>query len=163
MWKSVVSGALGGLAASWVMNQFQSSLSKAAKELSNGQGDSQESGSGGEDATVKTANAISLGILHRELTGNEKKWAGPAVHYAFGTVVGTIYGALAQSVPITSAGYGTVYGTIVWLAADEIGVPAFGLSKSPVETPASSHMQALASHLVYGIATDLVRRTIVRL
>jgi putative membrane protein len=84
------------------------------------------------------------------------------VHYALGTLLGTAYGAFAERAPVACAGYGAVYGSAVWLAADEFAVPAFGLSKPLRETPASSHVQALAAHLVYGITTDLIRRALVR-
>jgi putative membrane protein len=159
VWKSMAAGALGGLAGSWIMNQFQSLWASTAKELANGQ--VEEDQGQDENATVKTARAISERVLHHNLTSEEVKWAGPVVHYALGTLLGTAYGAFAERAPVACAGYGAVYGSAVWLAADEFAVPAFGLSKPPQETPASSHVQALASHLVYGITTDLIRRALV--
>jgi uncharacterized membrane protein YagU involved in acid resistance len=158
--KSLIAGAVSGLAASYVMNQFQSLLTVVTKELSKREGDQQQSG--GEDATVKTAEVISEQVFHHELTGAEKKLAGSAVHYAFGTLVGAVYGVLAESVPAAGSGHGTAFGTAVWLAADEIGVTALGLAQNPLQTPAISHVKALASHLVYGFTTDLTRRTIQR-
>jgi putative membrane protein len=159
--KSLIAGAVGGLAASYVMNQFQSLWTVVTQEMSKREGDQQQS-SGGEDATVKTAEAISERVFRHELTGAEKKWAGSAVHYAFGTLIGAMYGVLAETVPAAGSGHGTAFGTAVWLAADEIGVPALGLAQAPSQTPASSHVKALASHLVYGFTTDLTRRTIQR-
>jgi putative membrane protein len=162
IWQSVFAGALGGLAASYAMNQFQSLLSKAAKGLSDGRQENEQSGGEGEDATVKTAKAISQNLFHHQLTESEKKWAGPVVHYSFGTLVGAAYGLLAETAPAFRASYGTVYGTAVWLAADEIGVPAAGLAGPPLETPATSHMKAFASHIVYGVTAELVRRAVLR-
>jgi len=52
------------------------------------------------------------------------------------------------------------FGAAVWAIADEGIVPAAGLSKSPTEYPLSIHAYALASHLVYGLTTELVRRTV---
>ncbi|MCU1232490.1 MAG: hypothetical protein JWP63_457 [Candidatus Solibacter sp.] len=153
--KSILAGAIGGLAASYVMNQFQSLWAKVAKEPP------QESS--GEDATVKTAEAISKCLLHHELTDAQKKWAGPAVHYAYGTIVGAVYGALAETVPAAKAGCGAAYGAAVWLAGDEIAVSALGLSQPPSQTPPVSHAKALASHLVYGVTTDLARQAILHI
>ena len=48
------------------------------------------------------------------------------------------------------------------IGADEIGVYAFGLSKPPTQYPISVHLYALASHLIYGLITELVRRTLRR-
>jgi hypothetical protein len=43
----------------------------------------------------------------------------------------------------------------------EIAVPLFGLSIPPSQTPARSHAKALAADLVYGLTTELIRRTII--
>jgi putative membrane protein len=97
------------------------------------------------------------------LNAEQKKTAEPLVHYGFGTAVGAIYGLLAAKTGVARAGAGTVYGSTVWLLADEIGVPATGLSKPPTQVPWSGHLQALASHLVYGLTTEGVREGVRRL
>ncbi len=61
---------------------------------------------------------------------------------------------------MTTTAFGLSFGTAVWFGADEVEVPAFGLSKSPLACPPSTHASALASHLVYGATTDLVRRAV---
>jgi len=152
--KSVLAGAVGGLAAAYVMNQFQTLWTKAA---GSGQPESK-----GDDSTVNTAKAISRHVFSHELSDAQKKCAGPAVHYSFGTLVGAAYGVLVETVPEASAGAGTAYGSAVWLAADEIGLPALGLAQPPSKSPAASHVKALASHLVYGVTTDLTRKLILR-
>jgi len=156
LWKGVAAGALGGLVASYAMNQFQAVTKKLSAD---GQGEAEKNG--GEDATVKTAEAIT-GALGHPLSKEEKKVAGPLVHYAFGTAMGAVYGALAELSPRVARGAGVPFGTAVWLGADEVAVPALGLSKKPAESPPSVHAYALASHLVYGLATDLVRRAVLR-
>lgn len=160
--KSALAGAAGGLAASYVMNQFQSLMSYVEKRSNGGREQQQEQQPSGDDATVKTAKAISHKVLRHELTTPEKKWTGPVVHYAFGTLMGALYGVLAEKMPVAKAGIGTAYGTAVWLGADEIGVPAFGLSEGPTKTPVSGHLKALASHVVYGMTTDLTRKALLR-
>ena len=57
-------------------------------------------------------------------------------------------------------GAGTGYGAAVWVGADEIAVPLFGLSGPPDETPLSGHVKALASHLVFGLVTHLTRKLV---
>lgn len=166
MAKSILAGALGGLAASFAMNQFQSAVSAVSEAIARkererkGEPEPQsQQGSSGEDATTKAAEAISTTLFDRPLGKDEKKWAGPVVHYAFGTLLGTVYGALANCDAVR-AGAGTAYGAAVWLAADEAAVPLLGLSGSPSETPVSGHVEALASHLVFGAATHFVRKLI---
>jgi len=148
----MIAGAVGGLAASCVMNQFQALWNKSVKRKP------VKAHPEGEDAAVKTANAIARPFTHRDLTREQAKWAGPAVHYAVGTLVGAAYGALVERVPRVKAASGAVYGTAVWLAADELAVPAFGLAPPLFKTPPSAHVKAFATYLVYGITTDLTRR-----
>jgi len=154
IWKSIAAGTIGGLAAAFAMNQFQSLVSGASGQ--------QESSGQDEDATVKTAKAISHRVFCHELTEDQKKWAGPAVHYSLGASLGAIYGLAANTIPMADAGMGTAYGTAVWIGADEISVPALGLAKGPADTPLSSHASALASHLVYGLVTGLTRKLILK-
>ena len=63
-----------------------------------------------------------------------------------------------QKTPAVQSCFGTLFGSALWLAADEIAVPAFGLAKPPREHPASTHITSWASHLVYGLTAELVRR-----
>jgi putative membrane protein len=168
VWKGAVAGVVAGLAAAWVMTQFQTLVGKltagapeenAQHSADRGSGESAEDkGDDGHDATVKAAERLSRGVFHHELDEEEKKVAGPAMHYAMGAVSGGIYGAAAELAPVVSRGAGLPFGAAVWLAADEVAVPALGLSKAPTEYPASVHAQALAAHLVYGLVTDLVLR-----
>ena len=144
------------------MNQFQSLVSVIEKEVKPPD-DQAQSERNGDDATVRTATAISQAVFDHQLTKDEKKWAGPLVHYALGTVLGATYGILSETVPKATIGRGTAYGAAVWLMADEVSLPVLGLSKAPTEYPASDHIKALTSHLVYGFTTDLGARIIISL
>jgi putative membrane protein len=170
--KGVVAGLAGGLIASWTMNQFQAAWTRMAEnsEKPHGAQSMQPSkGSNGEhgndtkeqdDATVETAKVISREVLGHELQESEKKAAGAAVHYAFGTVTGGLYGALAEVTPQVTMVGGLPFGAAFWLIADEVSVPALGLSKGPTEYPVSTHVYALASHLVYGATAEFSRRAL---
>jgi putative membrane protein len=103
---------------------------------------------------------LSENVFDHKLTKEEKEYAGPAVHYAVGTGSAAVYGAAAELYPSVTAGAGMPFGAAVWLVVDEGAVPALGLSKTPLEYPASTHIYALASHLVYGLSAEFVRRTV---
>jgi hypothetical protein len=171
VWKGLVAGLAGGLVASWTMNQFQAAwtrIQEGSEDSHGAQSMQPAEGSTGDqsqdvnqdDATVKAAKIISRDVLGHELQESEKKPAGAAVHYAFGTVSGGLYGALAEITPQVTAGAGVPFGAAFWLLADEISVPLLGLSKGPTEYPVSTHAYALASHLVYGATAELSRRAI---
>ena len=173
--KGLAAGAVGGLAAAFVMNQFQAALGRvvAGEERSHGaqslqqgtprQGVGRDLQAEGvdrpeDDATERLANAISVKVLERELTEGEKESAGTAFHYAMGLVSGAVYGALAEFVPAAKSGAGLPFGLAVWAVADEGLVPAAGLSKSAEEYPLSIHAYSIASHLVFGLTAETVRR-----
>jgi hypothetical protein len=173
--RGAVSGVIGGLFASWVMNQFQAGMKKVSSHFQQeDQGGDEWSAAqdwkeihqvaGGEEepATEKTAVAVAEGVFHHELGPEQKKSAGQLVHYVYGAAIGGLYGWAAENSETVRMGSGTVFGAAVWLAGDEIGVPAFGLSKKPQEYPIGTHASALAAHFVYGVTTEVVRRALRR-
>lgn len=172
VWKGMIAGLAGGLVASWTMNQFQAAWTKMAgnSEKPHGAQSMQPSdGSRGnhtedvneqDDATVETAKVISEKVFGHELQESEKRPAGAAVHYAFGTATGGLYGALAEVSPQVTTAAGLPFGAVFWLLADEITVPLLGLSKGPTEYPVSTHVYAFASHLVYGVTAEVSRRAL---
>jgi len=178
--RGMIAGAAGGLVASWVMNQFQALLSRTthgverphgAQSLQQGSprhGVARELQERGRDreadtAAVRTAVMVSDRLFGLELAKREKREiAGAVVHYAFGVATGGLYGAIAELKPATTTGAGLPFGAAVWLIADEIIAPALGLSKPPTKYPLSTHAYSIASHLVYGLTTEIVRREVRR-
>lgn len=173
--KGFIAGMIGGLFASWMMNEYQAGVQKVGaswkkndprRYIRDGQEGSQPNGNGDssqgqdEDATMKMAELLSEKVLHRKLTPDEKKKAGPIVHYGYGALAGAFYGAAAEVLPVVKKGVGTYYASALFLGGDEIGVAALGLAKSPLNYPLSSHANALGAHLIYGISTELGRRVV---
>ena len=76
------------------------------QEDSNGQGSSGQQNE--EPATAKAAEAISEGVFEHHLTKEEKKTAAPAVHYAFGSLNGALYGGIAEVYPAARAAGGSL-------------------------------------------------------
>ena len=169
--KGLAAGLIGGLAASWVMTEFQRDLSRLKKKK-----EQQEQANSGwqqeqqrqrqaqqeseEAATVKAAVAVSEQVFGYELAPEEKETAGEVVHYAYGTALGGLYGLATENAGWASAGLGALFGVALWGISDEIAVPLLRLAKGPQHYPAGVHMQALASHVVYGVTTEVVRRAL---
>lgn len=161
--RGLMAGLAGGLIASWTMNQFQALWSKASdltqEETKKQKKRPSKSQAEPEDATMKAADKVSRNILDRPLSKSEKKKAGPAVHYAFGGAMGGLYGLAAELAPVVTRGFGTGFGAALFVVADEITVPALGLSPKPAQNPLSTHVYGLVSHMVYGATVEGVRRT----
>jgi uncharacterized membrane protein YagU involved in acid resistance len=144
-------GAVSGLTASWVMERSYEPIMSAGSERTR----ERERRARGDvaPATVLAAEAAS-DLVGRQLDDEQKRTGGEVVHYATGAAFGALFGLLAPRVPVPLLAAGAGFGIAVWLVNDELLVPALGLSKPVTAYPASVHAKALASHLVYGAATD---------
>ena len=154
--KGTIAGVAGGLLASLIMEQFQALWTKAASSLQN----KSQTASPEKPATVQAADAVSEQLTGHKLPPEQQDAAGEAVHYTMGAASGAIYGLVSELIPLATIGNGGVFGAAVFLLADEVSVPALGLSKSPSETPITTHAYGLASHLIYGWTTELVRAAV---
>jgi hypothetical protein len=112
---------------------------------------------------MKAAGKVAE-IAGHKLSHEHKKKAAPFVHYAFGTGMGAVYGTIMELGPRDLRRHeflsGLGFGSMLFAGADEIAVPAAGLSSPPQQVPASSHVYALASHVVYGLTTGAVRKAV---
>ena len=113
-----------------------------------------------DNAAERTANIIAAKVFDQRLSEEEKHAGGAVAHYLFGAATGAIYGATSELLPGTRVGAGAPFGAAVWLVADEMVVPALGLSKAPHQFRLSTHATALASHVVYGVTTEMFRRVV---
>ena len=173
--RGAAAGLVAGLVASWVMNQFQAKLASLLKGNQNSHGaQSAQTGSPehgaasylaergadneSDNAAERTANVVAVATLDQGLSKDEKKVGGTIFHYAFGASTGAFYGAVSELVPMLRSGLGLPFGLSVWAVGDEGVGPALGLSKWPNEYRLSVHGYALASHLVYGLTTEMTHR-----
>jgi putative membrane protein len=167
--EGLILGAISGLAGTVAMTQFQNIWNKISEKTKKpGTEDKSKHGAEKkEDSTMKAAGKISEEIGH-PLSAEERKKAGPWVHYAFGTSVGAVFGLATEMEPdsvqgINPALAGAAYGAAVFLAAHEIAVPALKLSSNPLKEPIPDQIAEFASHLIYGIGTALTYDAIKRL
>jgi hypothetical protein len=79
LWKSRVAGAVGGLVASFAMNQFQAAVSAVAESAARKERERKglpeptaKEKNGGDDTTIKAAEAISEEVFGHELAEYEK-------------------------------------------------------------------------------------------
>jgi uncharacterized membrane protein YagU involved in acid resistance len=152
---------MSGLAGTVIMTQFQNVRNKvsvvAHKPANEPEAKSVEEPE--EDSTMEAAGKLSNEIGH-PLSREERKKAGPWVHYAFGTSVGAVFGVAAEMKRETVLGLnpvlaGAAFGTAVFVAAHEIAVPALRLSSNPLKEPIPEQIAEFVSHLIYGVGTAL--------
>jgi uncharacterized membrane protein YagU involved in acid resistance len=154
--RGITAGFISGLAASAVMSGFQTATKKIGNPMRSRQSGRRKSPRD-EPATYKAASVISTKVFHHRLTESGKNPAATALHYLFGAASGAIYGAMAETWDFSKRGHGALFGTGLWAVADETVVPALGLAKWATAYPAFTHVYALASHVVYGVAAETFR------
>jgi hypothetical protein len=79
-----------------------------------------------------------------------------AIHVGYGLGVASLYGMIRggrdRGVARSVLG-GALLGAGLWLLGDELAAPLLGLSDNPRRYPVTSHLQSLAQHLGFGVAT----------
>lgn len=144
-------GAAAGLAASWVMSEFHGAWKAASGEDQDGD----------DPNTVKAADAVAEAAVGEPVPDRYREPTGTAVHFGFGAFLGAVYGAAVEVRPATSAGFGAAYGAAVSLVADEMAMPALGLTPPAPEVAASTHLRGFVSHLIFGLSLEAARRLLV--
>src|SRR5258708_12122275 len=122
VWKGAVAGVVGVIVASWALNEFSSLIKTVAESGSNGQkqkakksGEQQQ-----EDPTITTAEKISETVADIKLNKEQKQTVATVVHYAFGALMGAVYGAAAEVAPPVKSLAGLPYGSPLFVPAAAI-------------------------------------------
>jgi len=87
----------------------------------------------------------------------EKKIAIQTVRWGVGAAVGTAYGAIAEYYPAATSKEGVTFGMAVEALAHEGALPALSFLVKPPDAPALTRAGGITSHIVYGVATEVVR------
>lgn len=145
-----VKGALAGAAATWVMGQVTSYLYQHEDK---GVQDEESEARGGKTA-YGTAAEKAAGMVGQELSDDQRKQYGSAIHWALGAGAGAVYGVLRHRVPGAGRGNGLLFGAAFWALVDEGANTALGLTPGPTAFPWQTHARGLAGHLVFGVAAE---------
>ncbi len=162
--KGVAAGLVAGAAATVVMTGFQMLWKSVSRRLSDSSGGRRKRRGRrrqkSQNPTVTVASEIAQNVFNTKLKSDSRERAGEAVHFGFGTLMGGLYGVASELAPVVTTGMGSLYGAGVFVGADETALPLIGLAEAPTDVPLKTHVYALASHLVYGLSAELVRRTV---
>ena len=138
--KGLVAGLIGGLAAT----AAKSLAEKIYPPRTHGEPEPPE--------------VLSQKIAGRELSGPAKALAAGTIHWGFGLGTGAAYGALAEYFPAVTSKDGASFGLTLATLTHEGALPALGLSAEPEDQTSREHTSEMASHLVFGVVTETVRR-----
>lgn len=146
----LIDGAIAGAVATWVMGKATTYLYEHEDKTAREREDSARQG--------KTAYGVAAEKAARpagaELSDDERKRYGSAVHWALGVGAGALYGALRPRMESAALARGLAFGATFWLLMDEGAVYALGLTPGPTEFPWQTHARGLAGHLTFGAVAD---------
>jgi putative membrane protein len=99
-------------------------------------------------------------IAGHRMEGAKKLAAMEAIHWSFGAMTGAAYGALAEYYPAATSKDGAAFGMALTSLTHGTALPAMGLSAEPEEQTTRERTSEMASHVVYGVVTETVRRVV---
>ena len=172
-WQEFTRGLVGGAVGVLAMDLFRQHVSPLIMPEDNGQGANGNTRQGQSGSERQQASLSLIGQHHRpdeSATGAlgrmlyhavedhdpdkaTKSELSNLVHWSYGIVQGGLYGALRSKVAGGDLLGGALFGTGLWLLGDELAVPLLGLQDGPSAAPPSTHLNRLALHLTYGMAT----------
>jgi putative membrane protein len=102
-------------------------------------------------------------IAGHELVESQKEVATEAIHWGFGALTGAAYGALVEYYPAASVRDGAGFGMALSSLTHGTVLPAMGLAAKPEDQTARERTSEMATHVVYGVVTETVRRVVRRM
>jgi putative membrane protein len=98
-----------------------------------------------------------------ELVATQKEVAAEAIHWGFGALTGAAYGALVEYYPAATAKDGATFGMALSSLTHGTVLPAMGLAAKPEEQTTRERTSEMATHVLYGVVTETVRRVVRRM
>src|SRR5437879_1267738 len=102
-------------------------------------------------------------LAGHELVSAKKEFATGVIHWGFGALTGAAYGAVVEYYPPATAKDGAGFGMALSSLTHDTVLPAMGLAADPEEQTARERTSEMATHVVYGVVTETVRRVVRRM
>ena len=139
VWKGLVAGAIGGVAATLAKTVGE----KFYPPRTEGQPEPPE--------------VLAEKIAGHPLSSDSREISSEAIHWGFGITAGAIYGVIAEFYPAATAKEGATFGLTLMALTHETALPAMGLSEPAEDQSAREHTSEAATHLLFGVVTEKVR------
>jgi len=111
----------------------------------------QASGPGPEGPAGLFAAKVASGLFGRDLATRTRQW-GQAVHLAYGSLWGLVYGMMQTTRTRRPVLSGVSHGLFVWAFGPALLVPAMKIMPAPAKAPRGRRVLALDAHVMYGVA-----------
>ena len=101
-------------------------------------------------------------IAGHSLSTTQKTVAAETIHWGFGALTGAAYGGLAEYFPAATQKEGASFGLALAGLTHGKALPALGLSANPEHQTTREHTSEMATHVLYGVVTEVVRSSVRR-
>lgn len=115
------------------------------------------------DAVSRSAELIAqrFSLADTKLSVRQLKFGAAIVHYFVAASSGALYATVvARRATTYSKWMGPLFGLAMWVVGNEIALPALGLTRKPTDYTFGDQVNALGEHIIYGLTTDLLYRTL---
>jgi hypothetical protein len=146
----LVKGAVAGAVATWVMDKATTWMHEQERQAVR---DRENAARSGKSAYVVAAERAA-GVSGIELSEDQRKNAGSAIHWALGIAAGASYAVMRRRFPATAALKGLPFGAGFFVLMDEVMNPALGFTPGPAAFPWQAHARGLGGHLVFGMVSE---------
>ena len=140
--KGLIAGAVAGLAATALKMLAERYFVQRARTDAN------------------SAEELAEKMAGHRLDRATRATAGQALQWGFGAMAGAAYGALAEFYPAATSKEGATFGLVLMGLTEENALPALGLAADPGEQSLMERGSETASHVLYGVVTEKVRRVV---
>jgi len=147
--RSIAKGAIAGLLGGIVATAAKSAVEKLYPPRVHGE----------PEPPAVLADKVSGGSL----TLRESRAAQETIHWGFGAAAGAAYGALAEYYPPATSKQGASFGMAMVALTHDTTLPILRLAAKPEAQTKREKTSELASHIVYGVVTETVRRIVRRM
>ena len=148
--RSVAKGALAGIAAGAAATAAKTLAERVYPPRTEGQ----------PEPPDVIADKIAGTVAGHALSPGAKAAASETIHWVFGIAAGAAYGILAEFYPAATSRRGINFGMTLMALTHESALPAFGLSAAPGDQTAREKTSEMATHMVYGLVAETVRRNV---
>ena len=99
-------------------------------------------------------------LIGHPLVGAAQTLAAETIHWSFGALTGTAYGALAEYYPAATAKEGASFGMALATLTHGKALPAMGLSAEPEDRTYRERASEMGTHAVFGLVMEIVRKNV---
>jgi hypothetical protein len=174
LWTGLALGMLGGAVGLLAMRAHSAG---AAKVMPKGQQEHQQNESEtaqelkdisptgqhhqpGESSTAALGRMFYQGATGKEPNKQTKTALSYSVHWGYGLLQGSLYGALRRGAGFPDIIGGFAFSIGLWLLGDELAVPMLGLQSGPTAEGPRQHANRFGAHLAYGLTTAVATQAL---